>query len=71
MFLLFDVCNNDSYVMSDMGSAEELALIDKTITLSTRSPKELQTPKRVFLVFFNNAIISPDSAFYQCEQARA
>ena len=65
MFLLFDVCNNDSYVMSDMGSAEELALI------STRSPKELQTSKRVFLVFFNNAIISPDSAFYQCEQARA
>ena len=53
MFLLLDVCNNDSYVISDMGLAGELALIDKAIALSTRALKELQTSKSVFLVFFD------------------
>ena len=53
MFLLLDVWNNDSYVMRDMGLVGELALIDKAIALSTQALKELQTSKRVFLVFFD------------------
>ena len=54
MFLLLDVCNNDSYVMSGMGLAEEHALTDETLALSTRALKEQQTSKRVFLVFFDS-----------------
>ena len=53
MFLLFDVCNNDSYVMRDMGLVGELALIDKAIALSTQAQNELQTSKRVLFVFFD------------------
>ena len=37
--------------MSDMDLASELALKDKSIALSTQALKELQTSKRVFLVF--------------------
>jgi hypothetical protein len=51
MFLLFDVCNNDSYVMSDMGLAGELALTDKDIALSTRALKEQKHQKGFFLFF--------------------
>ncbi len=52
VFLLFDVCNNEVIVISGMGLAWELALKDKAIPLSTWALKELQTSKRVFLVFF-------------------
>jgi len=52
VFFLFDVCNNDSYVIRVIALAEELALKDKAIALITGALQELQTSKSVFSVFF-------------------
>jgi len=52
VFFLFDVCNNDSYVIRVIALAEELALKDKAIALITGALQELQTSKSVVSVFF-------------------
>ena len=52
LFLLFDVCNNDSYVIMAMASAEECTLKAKAITIITGALQELQTSKSVLYVFF-------------------
>lgn len=52
MFFLFDVCNNDSYVIRVMASAEESTLKAKAIAIITGALLELQTSKSVLYVFF-------------------
>ena len=52
VFFLFDVCNNDSYVIMAMASAEECTLKAKAIAIITGALQELQTSKSVLSVFF-------------------
>jgi hypothetical protein len=52
MFLLFDVCNNDSYCDKGYGLAEELALKGKCIALSTWFQRNHKHQKEFFLFLF-------------------
>ena len=48
---LFEVCNNDSYVVRGIPLAWELALKDKDIALNTKFQRNYKTQKGYFSVF--------------------
>ena len=53
VFLLLNVCNNDSYCDKWYGLGLRTVLKDKGIALSAKALKELQTLKEFFLFFFS------------------
>ena len=64
MFLLFDVCNNDSYVIMVMASAEECTLKAKAIAIITGALQELQASKSVLYVFFLYNDLQANTSIY-------